>query len=515
METNSTPRPRTAPPSPVRAVRWRWYLLGGAVGAYALLAVGTQARARVPGPIGPGTAVRAALVPPTFFGGIQVNEPDHDRWVDAVAEAGLDSIEVTLYARQQRWDEAELWYEREAPWVVSEIRAAKRAGLRVVLVMRVALEHGLSANRHLWHGMIWPRDDQLELWMQRYRDFVLWGAGMAAREGVDLLAVGNELSSLASTLPVQQLPDLYAYWIDPERVAAVRSELVRCAAQVMEEGRGDDLVQLDGGRYRDLEAMLGAEEQVRRAWVHAITGGNPRNLGHLNARRGRYERFWRRLISAVRDMYGGGLTYGANFDQYDQVGFWDALEYVGVNAYFPLGLYGLESESRVPRMEQAWRRIGERLASVVPSRPTILLELGWTRWLGSTVRPYSYSRVEVLETAAEAAPEPDSLTCVHWATQPTDASERVAALQALSNVVQAGAFDTLRGFILWKLTTQSEHRAIEPFAVLLQPGSGYTDLGWQSTPVTDEDALDNAYLALAARVGDTIRTRLGRVDRRR
>ncbi len=446
--------------------------------------------------------LQAQDVPPTFFGGIQVNEPDHDGWVAALADAGLDSVQVTLYARQQRWDGSTLYWEREAPWVVSEIRSAKRAGLRVMLVMRVALEHGLAANRHLWHGMIWPRDDELQAWFDRYTEFVLWGAALAAREDVDLFVVGNELNSLSSTTAAVALPHLYAYFLDSDSVRAVRSDLVRCAATTP----GNSLTYLDGGRPADLESFLLDEERVRRAWTLQALEGSSGSLVKLNARRARYEAFWRKLVAQVRGRYSGLVSYGANFDQFAEVGFWDALDFVAVNAYFPLSVYGLEAEGRVARMDSAWRRIAAELAEAGNARPVVLIELGWTRRLGSTVRPYSYDRVEVLETAgAEGA-----RTCVHWESQPDDAGERVAALQALADVVHDGGFTTLRGFTLWKLTTRDEHRAIEPFAALLQPGSGYGHVGWQALASSQQDELDAAYVGLAAAIGREVRSRSAR-----
>ena len=45
---------------------------------------------------------------------------------------------------------------------------------------------------------------------------------------------------------------------------------------------------------------------------------------------------WRKIIAAVRRVYHGSVTYGANWSDYDQVKFWDALDYIGVLAYFPL-----------------------------------------------------------------------------------------------------------------------------------------------------------------------------------
>lgn len=46
--------------------------------------------------------------------------------------------------------------------------------------------------------------------------------------------------------------------------------------------------------------------------------------------------FWRKLIAAVREIYSGELTYAANWDNYRNIAFWDALDYIGVDAYFPV-----------------------------------------------------------------------------------------------------------------------------------------------------------------------------------
>lgn len=48
------------------------------------------------------------------------------------------------------------------------------------------------------------------------------------------------------------------------------------------------------------------------------------------------EKFWRRLIAEVRQSYKGKLVYSSNWDTYEKVPFWDALDYVGISAYFPL-----------------------------------------------------------------------------------------------------------------------------------------------------------------------------------
>lgn len=46
--------------------------------------------------------------------------------------------------------------------------------------------------------------------------------------------------------------------------------------------------------------------------------------------------FWNRLIGQIRQVYKGPLTYAANWDRYERIPFWNQLDYIGVDAYFPL-----------------------------------------------------------------------------------------------------------------------------------------------------------------------------------
>src|SRR5439155_10528972 len=44
---------------------------------------------------------------------------------------------------------------------------------------------------------------------------------------------------------------------------------------------------------------------------------------------------WRALIAEVRTHFSGELTYAANYDEFQRITFWDALDYIGIDAYFP------------------------------------------------------------------------------------------------------------------------------------------------------------------------------------
>ncbi len=86
---------------------------------------------------------------------------------------------------------------------------------------------------------------------------------------------------------------------------------------------------------------------------------------------------WRALIGQVRAVYSGKLTYAANwYEEYEEVPFWDALDWIGVQAYFPL------SDSEFPsvdELERGWDRWIEDLSALQArvDRPVLFTEVGY------------------------------------------------------------------------------------------------------------------------------------------
>lgn len=50
----------------------------------------------------------------------------------------------------------------------------------------------------------------------------------------------------------------------------------------------------------------------------------------------RFKEQWKQVIDEVRKVFTGQLTYCANWNDYDNVSFWEELDYIGIDAYFPL-----------------------------------------------------------------------------------------------------------------------------------------------------------------------------------
>jgi len=430
--------------------------------AVLLLAVGAGLSA-------PQPALRSARVDPEptdfYLGGIQVNEPDLGRWVEELRSAGLDTASVTVYAHQGDWDRAHLWWSNEEPAVLSEIRAAKRAGLKVVLILRVALDHAFARNRFLWHGMIMPRTaEEIESWFDGYGAFVGSWAAIAEREGVDVLGIGSELKSLTATLPITRwgaIKNYYGYiWY--QRVYVRRALAFERA------------IEAAGGELGGLRDRLGARRRAHEHWARqAYLRDGSGSLRRINERRHAILRRWLGLIDEVRAIYGGRLTYAANFDNYRNVGFWHALDLIGINAYFPLRddvRAGIPPVDKLDLLREGWRRTFEEIRAFrrrqgLGSKRVLFTEIGYTRRLDSSVQPWAHEGFSVLGWKGR----PRRL--VVWSEQPIDERERRLALRALRERHQRDGGDLLCGLLYWKLTTRVEHEAIEPFALHVGPGS--------------------------------------------
>ncbi len=103
----------------------------------------------------------------------------------------------------------------------------------------------------------------------------------------------------------------------------------------------------------------------------------------------KYEERWRKMIAAVRAVYHGKLTYGANWNEYAEVKFWDALDYIGVLAYFPLtktedpGLAELTAawEKRCAELEKFSKQNGKQL---------LFTEIGYNENARAAAEPWSF-----------------------------------------------------------------------------------------------------------------------------
>ena len=102
-----------------------------------------------------------------------------------------------------------------------------------------------------------------------------------------------------------------------------------------------------------------------------------------------HEAAWRKLIRQVRQVYHGPLTYAANYDEYQQVPFWDALDYIGIQAYFPLCR---QPNPPLKALLAGWRPHLQALAQVQKKvgRPVIFTEVGYKATADAAVEPWQW-----------------------------------------------------------------------------------------------------------------------------
>lgn len=103
--------------------------------------------------------------------------------------------------------------------------------------------------------------------------------------------------------------------------------------------------------------------------------------------------YWQELITKVRKIYSGKLTYAANWDEYTKTPFWDKLDYVGIDAYFPL------SEAKTPSVEelkQGWQPWKQKISelSLSVKRPILFTEFGYRSMDFTAKKPWLVDRTE-------------------------------------------------------------------------------------------------------------------------
>ena len=105
----------------------------------------------------------------------------------------------------------------------------------------------------------------------------------------------------------------------------------------------------------------------------------------------KFEAEWRKIIAAVRAVYRGKVTYGANWNEYEEVKFWDALDYIGVLAYFPLAKG--ENPDAV-QLASAWeKRCTElgRFSARNAGKQFLFVEIGYNESARAAAEPWSFA----------------------------------------------------------------------------------------------------------------------------
>lgn len=115
---------------------------------------------------------------------------------------------------------------------------------------------------------------------------------------------------------------------------------------------------------------------------------------------------WRSLILDVRLSYTGALTYAALPFEYQRIAFWDALDSIGVNAWWRHDVApGLPAAQALVEMKESWQGIVAELEafSIRKTKPVVLTEAGFTDHLATLSDPSYWDHPRTSDRAAELA----------------------------------------------------------------------------------------------------------------
>ena len=396
-----------------------------------------------------------------YLGGIQVNEPNTNEWVTLLKDVGMNTVSVTVYARQGIWNSDNIWWNEQDESVVHEIRAAKKQGLKVVFIPRVTLDHYFEENSFLWHGMTMPEtDNMLTNWFHWYTIFVDKWAKVCEAEGVDVMAIGSEMRVLSATQAVTDVPELESYYLNPLKQEEYIDDRMQYRDMIPPEDlwvRGKDT------NYSSLLKYLEDEVATKVKWAETVAYADSQDpIAAINDRKSMMLAKWYELIATVRESYNGKLTYAANFDNYQNVAFWDKLDFIGINAYFKLRDYkpNISEDNLTQEFQKSWDNIFMdlerfRLENSLEQK-ALFTELGYLYKENSTIMPWEGFGFSI----AHSLGRKDLLV---WSKQKVNPNERRLAVEALYNVNKE--YKLLNGILYWKLTTKEYHIPYEPFVL--------------------------------------------------
>ena len=101
---------------------------------------------------------------------------------------------------------------------------------------------------------------------------------------------------------------------------------------------------------------------------------------------------WRRLIGEIREVYGGKLTYAANwYREFEEVPFWDLLDYIGVQGYFPLSD---GAHPRIAALREGWQPHREAIERIQRQydKPVLFTEIGYKSRPYPARRPWEWPK---------------------------------------------------------------------------------------------------------------------------
>ncbi len=117
-----------------------------------------------------------------------------------------------------------------------------------------------------------------------------------------------------------------------------------------------------------------------------------------------WDAHWREIIRKIKEVYSGVLTYSANWTEYKGVPFWDTMDMIGIDAYFPLTE---KDDATVEELMAGWEKHADEIEEWLTEKGltekgVILTEIGYTSTDGTNRQPWvAISRMEDQQEQAD------------------------------------------------------------------------------------------------------------------
>ncbi|MFN0201428.1 MAG: glycoside hydrolase family 113 [Bacteroidia bacterium] len=111
--------------------------------------------------------------------------------------------------------------------------------------------------------------------------------------------------------------------------------------------------------------------------------------------------FFDSLIANIRKVYHGKLTYAANWDGYEKVHFWKQLDFIGIDAYFPLCE---EKKPSTNTLKKGWKKhiAAMEKCSKTHQKPIVFTEFGYRNIDFAAQKPWESNTKFSQNDAAQA-----------------------------------------------------------------------------------------------------------------
>ena len=105
---------------------------------------------------------------------------------------------------------------------------------------------------------------------------------------------------------------------------------------------------------------------------------------------------WRRTIDEVRNVYGGKLVYNTNHGKEESAKWYDAIDYVGTSAYYPVAPVpegDMPAVTSIEYMKAEWEKVALHLGEVSRriGKPILFMEIGCRSAAGCASMPWDFT----------------------------------------------------------------------------------------------------------------------------